>query len=142
MGQFVIKALTGPVKGKVFPIKQGLKIGRSLGDILLKDKLVSELHAEIKIYSNGKIMVIDKDSKNKIFMNNQKVVKSILEKGSKFKIGETEFELDFVKTPEEILSNFFEKHSKNIKNHPLSLKPFFQTIELAFSSGLQSGKNT
>lgn len=140
MGRFIIKALTGPVKGKAFPIKQGLKIGRSLGDILLNDQLVSDLHAEIKVYSNGKIMIIDKDSKNKIVINNQKFVKSVLEKGSKFKIGQTEFELDFVKTPEEIFSEFIKKKTKNVQDQALSLKPFFKTIELVFLSGLQKGQ--
>ena len=140
MGRFVIKALTGPVKGKAFPVRHGLKIGRSVGDVLLPDRLVSDLHAEIKVYPNGKIMIIDKDSKNKIIIDDQKIVKSILEKGTKFKIGETEFELAFVKTPEEAVLDFINKHSKNIQNNPLSLKPFVRAIELVFTSGLQKGQ--
>ena len=140
MARYVLKALTGPVKGKIFLIKDGLKIGRSSGDIILKDKMVSNLHAEIRIYASGKIMIIDKDSKNKIIINKQATIKSILEKGSKFEIGQTEFELDFIKAPEEILSEFIKKKSKDIKDQALSLKPFFQVIEVLFSSGLQKGE--
>lgn len=140
MGRYIIKALTGPVKGKIFPVRKGLKIGRTLGDILLKDPLVSDLHAEIEIYSNGKIMIIDKDSKNQIIINNKRIIKSVLEKGSKFKIGETEFEIAFVRTPEEILFEFIEKNTESFQNHPISLKPFFQSIELIFLSGIQKGQ--
>ncbi len=140
MGRFVIKALTGPVKGKTFPVRHGLKIGRSVGDILLPDRLVSDLHAEIKVYPNGKIMIIDRDSKNKIIIDDQKIVKSILEKGTKFKIGETEFKLAFVKTPEEVVLNFINQQSKEIQNNSLALKPFVRAIELIFVSGLQKGQ--
>ena len=139
MGQFVLKALTGPVKGRVFPVKHGLRIGRALGDIILKDQLVSDLHAEIQIYANGKIMIIDKDSKNKIIINNRKTVKSVLEKGSKFRIGQTDFKLDFIRPPEEICSEFIKKNAKNIQDHPLFLQPFLRAIEIVFLSGLQKG---
>ena len=140
MGRFILKALTGPVEGKVFPVKHNLRIGRSSGDIILKDRLVSDLHAEIQIYSSGKIMLFDKDSKNKIVMNNKKIVKSILETGTKFKIGETEFELAFVRTPEEIWSEFIQESAKNIKDQPLSLKTFSRAVEIVFVSGLQKGQ--
>ena len=132
MGQFMIKALTGPVKGKAFPIEQGLKIGRSIGDILLKDQMVSDLHAEIKVYSSGKIMIIDKESKNKIIINDKTVVKSVLEKGSKFKIGETEFELVFTKTPEEILSEFIKKKYEKCSRPPFVFKAFCSSYRACF----------
>ena len=139
MGQFVLKALTGPVKGQVFPIKHGLRIGRSLGDIILNDQLVSDLHAEIQIYSNGKIMIIDKDSKNKIIINDRRTVKSILEKGATFRIGQTDFKLEFIMPPEEIWSELIKRCAKNIQDHPLFLQPFLQAIEIVFLSGLQKG---
>lgn len=142
MGRFVLKALTGPVKGQVFPVKNGLKIGRALkkGRIVLKDQMVSNLHAEIQVYPNGKIMIVDKDSKNKIIMNKQATVKSILEKGSRFQIGKTEFEMDFIQTPEEAVSAVIRKYSKGIQDQPISLKPFLQSIEITFLAGIQKGK--
>ena len=140
MGRYILKALTGPVQNQVFPVKHGLKIGRSLGDIILKDPLVSDLHAEIQIYSNGKIMILDKDSKNKIVINDQRTIKSVLEKGTRFKIGQTEFILDFIRTPEEIWSKYIKKIAKDIQDRPLRLKPFCQEIEIVFISGLQKGR--
>lgn len=140
MGRFILKALTGPVKGQIFPIRHGLKIGRSLGDIVLKDPLVSDLHAEIQIYPNGKIMIIDRDSKNKINMNDKLTVKSILELRTKFQIGETEFEVDFVQTPEEVMIEFIKKHTKEVQNNPLFLQPFVQAMEIVFLAGVQKGR--
>ena len=140
MGQFVLQALTGPLKGKAFKLRNGLRIGRSSGDIILKDPLVSDLHAEIQIYSNGKIMIVDKDSKNKILINKKKIVKSILEDGSHFVIGATNFKLKFVKTPEEAWSQFLSLKSKKIQDHPLSLKNFSKSIEVKFLSGMQKGQ--
>lgn len=140
MGKYVLKVLKGSLKGQTFPIKQGLKIGRSLGDIILKDSMVSDLHAEIQIYSTGKIMLIDKDSKNKIIMNNKRTVKSILEKGSRFKIGHTEFEVAFMKSPKELVLDFISKNMKSFEDQPLSLKAFPSPIEVVFLSGVQKGE--
>ena len=141
MGQFILRALTGPVKGKAFKLRNGLRIGRSSGDIILKDSLVSDLHAEIQIYSSGAIMIVDQDSKNKILVDEKKVVKSVLEEGSRFTVGSTEFELKFVRTPEEIWSQFLVHIAKKIKNQPLSLQSFSKDVEVKFLYGIQKGQS-
>ena len=140
MGRFILQALRGPIKGKAFKIKNGLRIGRSSGDIVLKDPLVSDPHAEIQIYSSGSIMIVDKDSKNQISIDGKKVVKSILEEGSKFTIGSTEFELKFVKTPEEIWSKFLALSAKNVQDRSLFLKNFAKNVEVKFVYGIQKGQ--
>ena len=140
MKKLIIKALTGPVKGKAFPINQGLKIGRTSGDVLLKDPLVSGFHAEIQVYSDGRVVIVDKDSKNKITMNRRTIVKSILEEGARFHIGKTEFEVVEQDSPEEVLSEFMKTNSEFVKDEPNFLKPLAQAIELTFLSGLQEGQ--
>lgn len=141
MSQFMLKALSGPVQGKTFHIKNGLRIGRTKGDILLEDSSVSSLHAEINIYPNGKMMLSDKDSKNRILINEKTVVKSVLEKGSKFKIGKTEFEVIFMMTAEEVLIHFMKKSFPSVQDNPIVLKPFAKALEVSFVSGLQKGQN-
>lgn len=140
MGKFILKALSGPLKGQSFDIKKGLKIGRTEGDIILDDSSVSSLHAKIDIYPNGKMMILDQDSKNRILINNKEVIKSILEKGTKFKIGKTEFEVALVMTAEELISHFMKKLSKKVKDNPVVLKPFSTPLEVSFISGLQKGQ--
>ena len=141
MSQFMLKALSGPVQGKTFRIKNGLRIGRTKGDVLLEDPSVSSLHAEINIYPNGKMMLSDKDSKNRILINEKTVIKSVLEKGSKFTIGKTEFEVVFMMTAEEILVQFMKKSFSSVKDSPVALKPFARAFELSFVSGLQKGQS-
>ena len=141
MGQYILQALTGPAKGKAFKLRNGLRIGRSSGDVILKDPLVSEQHAEIQIYSSGKIMIVDRDSRNKILIDKKRIIKSVLEEGSKFTIGSTEFELKFVKTPEEAWSQFLAHSVKKIKDQPLSLKNFSQSVEVKFLYGIQKGQS-
>lgn len=139
MGHYILKALSGPLKGKSFPVKKTLQIGRATGDILLKDQLVSDLHAEIKTSPDGKMMILDRDSKNKILINNKRVAKSVLKQGTRFKIGLSEFECVYVNSPEEVLVAFLKKQGENIKDQPLSLKPFVKKVKLCFLSGLQKG---
>ena len=141
MGKFVLRALSGPIEGQSFDIKKGLKIGRTKGDILLDDPSVSSLHAKIDIYPNGKMMLLDQDSKNKIMIEDREVIKSILEKDTKFRIGKTEFEVALVMTAEEITANFIKKLSQKVEDSPITLKPFFKPLELSFISGLQKGQS-
>ena len=138
MGKFFIQALKGPVKGKVFELKRKLKIGRGKGDIVLKDPMVSKWHAEI-VFSDGKVVIFDKDSKNKFYVNGKKRSEYVLKNGSRFKIGESEFILRFVKAPEEKWAHFLSS-IKDIKDMPLSLKVFPQSVTVEFEAGIQKGK--
>ncbi len=140
MGKFALKALNGPVKGRIFPVRHGLRIGRSSGDVILKDSSVSDPHAEIQIDSQGKIIILDQGSKNKIIMDRQRFDQLALEKGDEFQIGRTKFVLESIKTPEEVMSRFIQKAGKNITDQPVGLEPFFQDVEIAFVSGPQKGQ--
>ena len=134
MGYYALKILNGTLKGKIFPIRSGLKIGRSVGDILLNDPSVSSLHAEIQVYPNKKIMIVDKDSKNKILIDGKPLIKSILEEGSKFSIGQIQFEMVPSETPEEIFIKFMKKISESIDDRKVRLKPFFHKVRVFFLS--------
>ncbi len=140
MKKFILRALTGPVKGQKFPLKNGLQIGRFKGDILLQDELVSSLHAEISVSSKGKILIFDKDSKNQIIMEDQRVVKSILKPGSKFQIGQTEFQLELIPDTEELWALFIKKAGGKIQDQAIRLQAFAQAIEFVFLSGPQEGQ--
>lgn len=139
MTRLVLKAIKGPLADKVFPIKDGLIFGRSEGDIVLKDKLTSNPHAEIRIYSSGKVMLQDKNSKNGIYIKGQKKVQTVLEKGSRFELGESEFEVCYIESSEEIVTHLLERSLSRTKSHPVTLKPFAQIVSLVFLRGLQQG---
>ncbi len=141
MGKTVIKAIKGPIKGKVYTLRDNMIFGRTKGDIVLGDHLVSDPHAKIEIYSSGKIMLIDKDSKNGIFVGGKPKVKVILEEGSKFSLGSSEFEVMFLKFPEEIWSEILKNSLSHIENDTsVCLSAFFKEVHLHFLKGYQQGE--
>ena len=140
MGKFVLKALTGPVKGKVFPLEEDLEIGRSEGDILLNDPAVSYIHAVIDIDPDGKMTILDQDSKNKIFINGRQVVEAVLEKDTQFTIGRTTFQVLYISSPQEILLEFMKRSSKSLEDSPVELMAFSPFLEVLFVNGLQKGQ--
>ena len=139
MPKFYIQATKGPLKGKNFKLKKKLKIGRNQGDIVLKDSLVSESHAEI-LYSAKKIELLDKGSKNKFYVEGKKCSSAILTEGTKFQIGRSQFVLKLAKSPQEQWSDFLFSIEEEIKDMPLSLQNFSQPVTVEFGTGLQKGQ--
>ncbi len=141
MGKAVVKVLNGPIKGKVYALKNNMLFGRTAGDIVLRDDLVSDPHAKIEIYSSGKIMLIDQNSKNGIYVNGNPKVKAILEEGSKFSLGNSEFEVLFIKFPEEIWSDILKKSLSYIEDDTsIHLSAFSKEVHLHFLKGYQQGE--
>ena len=136
MPKAVLKVIEGPIKGKIYALKDNMILGRTKGDIILRDKLASDPHAKIEIYSDGKIMLIDEDSKNGIFVKGQIKVKTILVEGSRFSVGDNEFEVIFIKFPEEIWSDILKDSFSHIENDTsIHIAPFFKEVHLNFLKG-------
>lgn len=87
-----LKALSGPLKGQEFPLKAGLRIGRSKGDILLDDGKVSSLHAFLT-EEGGAFVLNDNGSKNGIRVGRERVGTVELKLGVVFQIGQSDFEV-------------------------------------------------
>ncbi len=83
------KILNGQLKNKIFPLKNGAIIGRSKGDIQLKDKKTSNEHAQI-IFRDDSWYLEDLRSANGIFLGAVKVDEVLLSPGEKISIGQTE----------------------------------------------------
>ena len=141
MSRFVLQVLDGPLKGQFFPVGQGLLIGRNKGDIRLKDPSVSSIHAEIQTDSQGRVKIIDRDSKNKILFKGEKREELSLLEGMKFQIGKTELCLAPAPDHGKIISRVIEKEAEQaeLKDRPLSLKPFAKGLELEWLAGTQKG---
>ena len=139
MEKMAMRALSGPLKGKIFNLKNGMIFGRSAGDVILQDRRVSNPHAEIKIYRSGKVMIIDRDSKNGIEIDGEKKIKSVLEINSKILIGVSEFEVIKLMSPEEVWTAALKKYLPEIEDGDIELSPFFQPLELSFLKGPQMG---
>ena len=140
---YVIKVITGPLAGKSFPVKKSIKIGRKKGDILLQDSTVSDPHAEIKLDSTGRAMLLDLDSKNGIVVGEQKKVKVILKKGLEFRLGKIVFKVSVIETPEETWSSFIQNKINKVSNEEKGVQfiPFSYAAQLNFIKGPQTGES-
>jgi len=87
-----IRGLSGPLKDRIFVVRDGLKIGRTKGDIVLKDNKVSSLHAYVG-QEGGNLALIDNGSKNGLRLNGARVSSVPLLLGVKFEIGDSLFEV-------------------------------------------------
>ena len=140
MGKFIVQAVKGPIKGETFDLKKSLTFGRKKGDVILPDSSVSSVHAEIQVDKTGKIIIKDKNSKNKIFVGEEQVEKMVLKDKSSFKIGDSEFVLRFINSPDELWFQFMKNQTAKIQDAPMSLKVFFKPVKVLFYAGLQKGR--
>ena len=63
-------------------------IGRSKGDIVIKDKEISSTHCQIQNI-NGNFHLFDMNSTNGTFLNNERIVKALLKEGDVITLGQT-----------------------------------------------------
>lgn len=92
---WVLKAKTGTIVGKVFPIPAAGKvvIGRANNcDIQLPANHVSRQHAEVQVVG-GKLMVKDLNSSNGTFINRKKVADGELKNGDEVRFDTFSFEV-------------------------------------------------
>ena len=140
MKSYAVKALSGSLSGQVFFLKKKLRIGRSSGDIILKESAVSEPHGEIKQHSDNRIVLQDLDSKNGIVVDGKRKVKTLLEAGTIFTIGKTDFQLIAIKSPEEVWLEFLNKKIEKIEDESIELRTFARSLEVCFIDGPQKGE--
>jgi len=79
----------GELEGKSFPIQKAQTLlGRSGGDIEIPDTRVSRNHCVLEVHGTYALLV-DLDSVNGTFVNDQKITSCELEHLSEFRIGNT-----------------------------------------------------
>ncbi|MGE5085605.1 MAG: FHA domain-containing protein [Bacillota bacterium] len=99
-----IEIMNGSNEGSRYQVREGLTLGRSQADILIKDPKVSSRHAEVARDGKGQLVLIDLDSSNGIHISGRRVKKVALIPGVIFEVGRTQFKVITVK--EEIAPNF------------------------------------
>ena len=97
----VFKILNGVLKNKIYKISPGLSLGRRHADLNLEDKKVSSFHAEV-VENDAQLHLIDRNSRNGLYIDVGRVESVLLELGTKFLIGKTRIEV-FEVSPEDPL---------------------------------------
>ena len=143
-----IKALSGPLKDEVFPLSEGLSIGRKGAGIVLDDAKISSIHARFTL-KDGTWFLQDNNSKNGIRVRGEKVESLKLAAGATFYIGDSEFSVFEIKPKEkpkpdkkqrywhEILSDFVRDHSDKFIDKGRPVSPLEPALVLEFVRGTQ-----
>ena len=89
----ILRIISGPLKGRVFPVEDNITLGRSKGDLLLKDPKVSNPHAQIH-RSNNQFILKNLSSTRGITYQEKTVSLVILQPGIVFQLGSTALQVD------------------------------------------------
>jgi hypothetical protein len=86
-------ALSGPLKGTVFPITQaGIRVGRAADNhVCLDDELASKYHFSGHPFDDGRLLVTDGDTPNGLWVDEIARIEAILTGGEHIKCGSTMF---------------------------------------------------
>lgn len=88
--EFFFEVIAGPHRGQVFKVKNGTGLGRSQGEVLLKDdNKISSLHARVELNSQGKLYLVDQNSANGLKYQGRRVRRILLEPYVEFSVGKT-----------------------------------------------------
>lgn len=92
-----------------------VSLGRSQrADIVIQDRLMSRVHAEIRATAGGQFELVDNDSTNLSIVNQQEVRQAVLAHGDRILLGETEILVELV----DPLMGFDEKTTREISIPP------------------------
>jgi len=77
------------LQGQKFRLREGLRVGRTTGEILLDDPKVSSLHAQVESDGRGGYVLVDRGSANGLRINSQRVKRVAMLLGVRFQVGKT-----------------------------------------------------
>lgn len=147
-----LRAVSGPLKDQIFPLSDGLTVGRQ-GKIALVDQKVSSLHARIELRPDGVFELHDNNSKNGIRVGTDRAARVELVKGAQFTIGDSTFEVvEAVEAPPpptpkpskkqrywyEVLADFMGSVADDFEDKLKPLSPLEPALVLDFARGVQA----
>ncbi len=144
-----IEIVEGTNEGSRIQVTEGMTIGRSKADIVIKDPKVSSTHAEIAINTKGQLVLVDLESSNGIHISGRRVKKVTLLPGVIFEIGRTQFKVIVVEEEQaanfEIFVTWRSKAVNGVRNAAIedsrnATKPerFSPALKLQFVQGIQT----
>lgn len=89
---YSLKVIEGADRGKVFPLerKERFCIGRSGGDLVIKDPKISKVHCVIEFY-DGIVVIKDMNSTNGTLLNQMVLAEDFIKDGDRLQVGNTTF---------------------------------------------------
>lgn len=147
-----IEIIKGPNEGSRFKVDNGLTIGRSKADIVVKDPKISSTHAQFALDGKGQLILTDLNSSNGLHIDGRRVKKVSLLPGVIFEVGRTLFKVFTVEEEIEVEETVLSRQLtwRNIlkdkfsvlgedKNYTKTrLQSFSPAIKLNFIQGIQA----
>lgn len=144
-----IEVMDGLNEGSRFKVENGLTLGRTKADIIIKDSKVSGTHAQFALDGKGQFVLVDLDSSNGIHISGRRVKKVALLPGVTFEIGRTQFRVvtveeqqagDFSRiiTWRNILKDRLASVAEPVENSPPRLERLSPALKLTFTQGIQA----
>lgn len=87
-----LEVIQGESQGAKFPLRDGYRLGRTTGEILIPDRKISSLHAQIET-QDGRLVLVDRGSSNGLLISNQRVNSIVLAPGVKFTVGKSQVQV-------------------------------------------------
>lgn len=146
-----LKILSGDQKDQLFPIEDGLTIGRQSRHIKLTDPKISSIHARVVKEGPDKWVLVDNNSKNGLILNGEKVTLIELTAGVEFFIGDIGFSViphDQALTKKrrlgkgrhlwyDAIADFLDNSLEKIEDRPRLIEPLEPAVMLEFVRGIQ-----
>lgn len=144
-----IEIVEGAATGSRFKVEEGMTIGRSKADIVVKDPKISSTHAQIALNNKGQLVLVDMDSSNGMHINGRRVKKIALLPGVIFEVGRTLFKVvtveetqaaDFsrIMTWRTTLAEVLHGAEAPARREELSFQSFSPALRLNFIQGIQT----
>lgn len=93
-----LEGVEGPALGQKIQLTEGLRMGRTTGELVLADPKVSALHAQVERSEKGQYFLVDRDSSNGIRINGKRVQRIALMPGVRLQVGRSYFKVIEVKS--------------------------------------------
>jgi pSer/pThr/pTyr-binding forkhead associated (FHA) protein len=146
-----IEILDGNELGQKFRVVAGVRLGRTTGEIQIRDPKISALHAQVEKDNKGQLILVDKGSSNGLRINGKRVPRVLLMPGVKFRVGRTNFKVVEFQVEEHLSpdTDGLEGWRKILKHQvpqivlqnrtsKTKVLPFSPIVELTFIQGIQS----
>lgn len=149
-----LRVVKGPLIGQHFQIKEGARVGRSSGDIIITDPKISSTHAQIELNQKGEFCFVDLNSGNGTWLDEQRVKRVVLMPGVQFRIGQTVLEVISDAVPaaassnaqSEILSGWRARLAEGVSEliaenpEPTAIAAFKPAVVVEFVGGNHTGE--
>jgi hypothetical protein len=91
--KFLLRGVSGPTFGKVFPLSGVTVIGRAAEcDISIPTDEISRRHAELRVSQDG-VVIEDLGSANGTFVNDKRVTRELLKHGDEIRLDQLRFQI-------------------------------------------------